>query len=158
MTVATKKEWLAEGWKAVQEPSYKHDRAVYVPRIVAAILILAVGLALYAGNVFAVDPHMVGILDVGKGGSVAITDLPCPDPVAGLVASKVNAQFRDGWHEAAGVFRMTDTGKLKAFRACWKQPSLEMTNGQATVLVLFEDGDAMAFPREAFKKSLGTEI
>lgn len=155
--VATKQEWLAEGWKAVQETPYKHDRWLIVPRVVA-VLVLVGMLALWAGHAFAVDPHMVGIVDVGKGGSVAITDLPCPDPVAGLVASKVNAQFRDGWQEAAGVFRMRDTGQLKAFRACWKQPPLEMTNGQATVLVLFEDGDAMAFPREAFKKSLGTGI
>lgn len=48
MTVATKKEFLQ--W--LRTDPAKHDRMVYVPRIIVGLLFVA-GLALFAGKVFA---------------------------------------------------------------------------------------------------------
>lgn len=83
MTVATKKEWLAEGWQAVQENSYKHDRWVIVPRVLAALIVVA-GLALWAGHAFA-DP--IAVASAGNG-QVVITvyseDCQLTDVVANL--------------------------------------------------------------------------
>ena len=93
MTVATKKEWLAEGWKAVQETPYKHDRWVFVPRIIVAMLILVAGLALYAGNVFA----EAAFQGTGQGVTITVFNEPCK------LDAVTNLPFRATWEENGKV-------------------------------------------------------
>ena len=93
MTVATKKEWLAQGWKAVQEEPYKYDRWVIVPRLVA----LLVGtIMLVAGMTYAYAEPIV----MASNGKVTITvySEPCsfPDHVT-------NLPIRATWNEGGKV-------------------------------------------------------
>lgn len=90
--VTTKKEWLRQGWQAVQEAPYKHDRWVFVPRLVA-ILVVVAGLALWAGNVFA----EAAFQGQGQGVTITVFNEPCK------LDAVTNLPFRATWEENGKV-------------------------------------------------------
>jgi hypothetical protein len=90
--VATKKEWLAQGWEAVQEAPYKHDRWVFVPRI---IVVLLLGLALAAATYNAYAEAV--FQGQGQGVTITVYNEPCK------LTDVTNLPYRATWEENGKV-------------------------------------------------------
>lgn len=112
--------------------------------------ILAV-LSLALSACAALGPTVVGHIEMGQGGYVTLLGSPCEGKVRALIDSKVREEFRAGWRSADSVFFMLNTGELKRFAGCWKEPPVELTGGVRHVLILFEDGDTLLAPRSRFE-------
>lgn len=133
MNVATKKEFLAEGWQAVRQEPYKHDRWLIVPRVLAVLIVMA-GLALWAGHAFA---YPISIASAGNG-QVVITVYSEDCQLTDVVANLPN---RATWEQRG-----------KTFEGCvGVQPAAEMA------MFYFKDDKSVAVvPLQAFVRVVGS--
>jgi hypothetical protein len=125
MNPATKKEWLA----SLRDEPMKHDRMVYVPRIIV-ILLLGFFLAAAIHKAYAEPRYALQ----GQGVTVTLTDEKC------ALDAVTNLPYRATW---------TENGQT--FEGCWS-----ISFDEQRVNVYFgNDKTVVSFPPSMFSKVTG---